>query len=69
MSSAKFDYLVQQLKHSLPTIRFNAVRALGEHDSPEVVEVLLSVMDNDTSSGVRNAARTVLDDLGYLAQH
>ena len=68
MSSAQFDYLVQQLNHSLPTIRFNAVRALGEHHSSEVVEILLVVMNNDMSSGVRDAARTVLDDFGYLPQ-
>jgi hypothetical protein len=68
MSSIKINYWINQLKHPLPTVRFNAVKSLGEIGSKDIVQYLLEVMNTDTSEGVRNAAKEILVELGYLAQ-
>jgi HEAT repeat protein len=64
MSSVRLDYLKSQLKHPLPTVRFNAVRSLGELDTEETIELLIDVLNTDISQGVRDAAALVLHEKG-----
>lgn len=64
MSTVRLEYLKNQLKHPLPTIRYNAVRSMGELNSSEVIEYLVDVAQNDMSEGVRHAAEIVLAELG-----
>ncbi|NDJ86068.1 MAG: HEAT repeat domain-containing protein [Chloroflexi bacterium] len=61
---AKFNYLVAQLRHILPSMRFNAARALGELGDPQAIDILLATMKNDASPAVRRAAAIALSDLG-----
>lgn len=63
MSSARLEYLKKQLKHPLPTIRYNAVRALGEMHNTEIIGLLREIKQNDASEGVRQAAAVALDEL------
>lgn len=65
MSKIRIEYLKSQLDHPLPTVRFNAVRALGELQSKDVVQILQEVMQTDVSEGVRHAAKIALTELGY----
>ncbi len=64
MSAVRLDYLKTQLKHPLPTVRYNAVRALGEVDAEETIELLIEVFHTDISQGVRDAAALVLQEKG-----
>lgn len=64
MSAIRLDYLKSQLKHPLPTVRYNAVRALGELEAEETIELLIDVFNTDISQGVRDAAALVLDEKG-----
>lgn len=61
----KFKYLVAQLDHVIPTMRYNAARGLGELGDPRAERFLLQVLENDKSPAVREAARIALNDLGY----
>ncbi len=62
--TGKFDYLVTQLRHMLPTMRFNAARALGELNDPRAIDILWAALNNDPSPAVRRAAKFALADLG-----
>ena len=64
MSAVRLDYLKTQLKHPLPTVRFNAVRALGEVEAEETIDLLIEVYNTDISQGVRDAAAIVLQEKG-----
>lgn len=64
MSAIRLDYLKSQLKHPLPTVRYDAVRALGELEAEETIELLIDVFNTDISQGVRDAAALVLDEKG-----
>lgn len=61
----KFQYLVAQLKHVIPTMRYNAARGLGELGDRRAYDALLSALRNDKSPAVREAARIALTDLGF----
>jgi HEAT repeat protein len=63
-SSGKLEYLITQLRHILPTMRYNAARALGELGDSAAVDVLLATVKSDPSQAVREAARIALADLG-----
>lgn len=62
--SGKLEYLVAQLRHILPTMRYNAARALGELGDRQAADILLATAKNDPSAAVRDAARIALIDLG-----
>lgn len=66
MSTARLNNLKQHVHHPLPTIRFQAVRALGEgeFETEDFVEMLVAVLLNDASEGVRKAPHVALSDLG-----
>ena len=63
-SSPKLEYLVAQLRHVIPSMRYNAARLLGELGDPQAIAVLLSTTKNDSSREVRKAARIALAELG-----
>ena len=62
--NGKFDYLVAQLNHVIPSMRFNAARALGELGDNRATDPLLAICQQDQSPAVREAARIALIDLG-----
>jgi HEAT repeat protein len=69
-TARRFDYLVKQLRHVLPSMRYNAARALGELGEPQATEILMATMHNDPSPKVREAAAIALADLGIdVAQY
>jgi len=61
----KLEYLTKQLDNVLPTIRFNAARALGELGDPRAATILSEVAKSDQSSAVRRAAEIALLELGF----
>ncbi len=67
-TDAKLDYLLEQLDHLLPSMRFNAARQLGELDDERAYDALIRVWANDPSPAVRRAARIALDDLETSAR-
>ena len=60
----KYAYLITQLNHVIPTMRFNAARALGELGDTRANDALLQIFSEDKSPAVREAARIALIDLG-----
>ena len=63
----KIEYLTKQLDNVLPTIRFNAARALGELGDSRVATILSKVAQSDQSPAVRRAAEIALLELGFNA--
>lgn len=61
----KLEYLIAQLRHVIPTMRFNAARALGELGDSGAGDALLETLKEDKSPAVREAARIALNDLGF----
>lgn len=69
-TSNKLDYLIAQLRHVMPSMRFNAARALGELGDPQAAEILIATLKNDPSPDVRRAAAIALQDMNIdLAEH
>lgn len=62
--TAKLQYLINQLQHPLPTLRYDAARALGELNNELAVNFLLTALKNDKNGRVREAAALALNDLG-----
>lgn len=63
----KIEYLTKQLENVLPTIRFNAARALGELGDTRAATVLSKIFKTDQSPAVRRAAEIALLELGFNA--
>lgn len=63
-ATGKFDYLITQLSHVIPSMRYNAARALGELGDTRATKILLEAARQDPSPAVREAARIALNDLG-----
>lgn len=61
----RFQYLVAQLNHVIPTMRYNAARGLGELGDVRAQEALFAALKQDKSPAVREAARIALTDLGF----
>jgi HEAT repeat protein len=60
----RFQYLVAQLSHVIPTMRYNAARSLGELGDARAQDALLAAFKTDKSPAVREAARIALTELG-----
>jgi HEAT repeat protein len=63
-STKKISYIVNQLNHPLPAIRYNAARVLGELKDPNAVTHLVNTFYQDDSERVRQAAANALVLLG-----